>query len=66
MSSSWQNTRICMDVLYIIITDDSSSYFLGMIILLSKIGNLTQTRMKLGMVTFSSKELAKISCNTKD
>ena len=47
MFSLWQISVICMVVFY---TDyyfwrgDSASYFIGMIMLISKIGTLTQTR----------------------
>ena len=56
MSSFWENTVICMNGFYLnYYFWRLSLLFLGMIMLISKIGTLTQTRMGLGRVTFSSK-----------
>ena len=48
--------ELCIDIFYFNISTDSVSCFFKMITLISLIGTLTQTRMGIGRVTFSSRD----------
>ena len=49
------NYELCIDIFYFNISTDSVSYFFKMITLISLVGILTQTRIGIGRVTFSSR-----------